>query len=162
VILVLLLLASISWTQEFGKFCAPCHSEQLERVKTHRHFGKGVACEICHGASVAHRTSIGASSPDNVAAPDEVSALCGECHADARKDYDASKHGKLVAARSKTKSANCGTCHGVHESRKGEVMKRQCDRCHESLPASCQKKVEVSANRLVCAACHVPHTLAKR
>ncbi|HUQ94448.1 MAG TPA: cytochrome c3 family protein [Bryobacteraceae bacterium] len=160
--LALALLAGIGLAQETGMLCAPCHAEQLADWKTHKHFAKNVGCEVCHGASQQHRNAVGATSPDQVAAPDEVPALCGQCHSGQRKPYEASKHGKLVLARSETRAANCATCHGVHSPRGGAAMQRQCDRCHATLPAACSKKVQAGAGKLACAACHDPHTLARK
>jgi hypothetical protein len=120
--LLLLLLA-----QKTHEFCAPCHSEQVADFQTHPHFQKGLSCDACHGPSVKHRTSTGAVPPDRVAAPDEVPALCGGCHAAEAKEFLDSKHGKLVMARSKVKAANCTTCHGVHNLR---MPQASCMSCH--------------------------------
>lgn len=146
--------------QEGGKVCGACHIEHVNEWRTHKHAAKNVVCEVCHGPSQAHRNALGATAPDRVAAPDEVPELCGSCHAPQRKAYEPSKHGKLVLARSKTRAANCATCHGVHSLRDAAQMKRQCDRCHATLPAACQRKVESAAAKLVCNSCHDPHTLA--
>src|SRR5438477_8210242 len=91
--------------EEVHKFCAPCHSEQVADFQAHKHFQKGLSCDACHGPSVKHRTSTGAVSPDQVAAPDEVPPLCGGCHAAELREFAPSKHGKLVLARAKVKAA---------------------------------------------------------
>lgn len=158
----LLLLLSIPLSaQETGKLCAPCHAEYAADLKTHKHAEKGITCEVCHGPSQQHRNAAGATAPDRVAAPDEVSALCGGCHSAQRKEYEPSKHGVLVLARGKTRSANCGSCHGVHSPRGAAAMERQCARCHASLPEACSKPVTVASGKLRCAVCHSPHTLAR-
>ncbi|MBL8231185.1 MAG: cytochrome c3 family protein [Bryobacterales bacterium] len=153
--------AAIASGQEVGKQCLPCHSEHVEDVRAHKHAAKQVGCEVCHGPSQTHRDAVGATAPDRVAAPDEVPALCGSCHTEAREEYVESKHGKLVLARAKTRAANCGTCHGVHAVRDAAAMKRQCDRCHAALPTSC-KQGSPAAGKLICSTCHAPHTLARR
>ncbi|MCZ2152192.1 MAG: hypothetical protein LC126_30995 [Bryobacterales bacterium] len=158
--LLLLIISSLS-AQETGRLCAPCHAEYVADLKTHKHFAKGIGCEVCHGSSQQHRNAAGATAPDRVAAPDEVPALCGGCHTAQRKEYEPSKHGVLVLARSKTRAANCGTCHGVHSPRTAAAMERQCARCHASLPDACRKPVTVASGRLRCAVCHAPHTLAR-
>lgn len=158
-LLTLLLLAALAGAQQP---CAPCHSEQIEEVASHKHGSKGVACAVCHGASQKHREAVGAAPPDQVAAPNEVPALCGTCHAGQRKVYSESKHGKLVLALSKTRAANCATCHGVHSARWAAAMERQCARCHAELPASCKAKPARVNARLSCGGCHNPHSLASK
>ncbi|HYI93086.1 MAG TPA: cytochrome c3 family protein [Bryobacteraceae bacterium] len=164
-LLMLCCVVGLSRAQQadVGKLCQSCHAEYVDDVKSHKHGARGISCEACHGVSTQHRNSVGASSPDKVAAPDEVPALCGTCHQEQRKLYATSAHGKLVAASSKTRAANCGTCHGVHAQRNETAMKRQCDRCHTTLPAACVAKplVAVAAGKLSCAGCHNPHTLAR-
>jgi len=163
-LLLIVLGVGLSWGQqaEVGKLCQSCHADYVADVKSHVHGAKGISCEACHGASSQHRNSVGASSPDRIAAPDEVPALCGTCHQEQRKLYTASAHGKLVLASSKTRAANCGTCHGVHAKRNATAMKRQCDRCHTSLPSACAAKppVATAEGKLSCSGCHNPHTLA--
>ena len=132
--------------------CAPCHNEQIADVAAHKHGAKSVTCVVCHGASEKHRTATGAVPPDKVAAPDEVPALCGTCHAIEKKAYLTSKHSKLVLERSKVKSANCATCHGVHAIQKPEA---RCARCHAALPASCKPGA-------TCTSCHVRHTMSSK
>jgi hypothetical protein len=160
VLLAVLVAAALG--QPAGKQCLPCHSEHVDDLKTHKHAAKQVGCEVCHGPSQVHRNAVGAAAPDRVAAPDEVPALCGGCHVEQRKEYDSSKHGKLVLAKSKTRAANCGTCHGVHSVRGAAAMKKQCDRCHAPLPAACKVTSPVAADKLVCTACHSPHLLARK
>ena len=143
--LLLLLMA-----QKTHEYCAPCHSEQVADFQIHPHFQKGLSCDVCHGPSVKHRTSTGAVPPDKVAAPDEVPALCGGCHAVEAKEFLDSKHGKLVMARSKLRAANCTTCHGVHNLRKP-----QCQSCHATLP-SAHPAVPAEGS---CMSCHNKHTL---
>jgi hypothetical protein len=146
---------------DVGKLCQACHAEYVADVKSHPHGARGISCEVCHGASAQHRASIGAASPDRVAAPNEVPALCGGCHQQPGKLYATSAHGKLVLASSRTRAANCGTCHGVHALRNATAMKRQCDRCHTTLPAACSAKPAkaIAAGKLSCSGCHDPHTL---
>ena len=129
--------------------CAPCHNEQIADVAAHKHSAKSVTCVVCHGPSEKHRNATGAVPPDKVAAPDEVPALCGGCHAAEKRDYLTSKHAKLVMERSRVKSANCATCHGVHAMQKAEA---RCARCHAQLPPSCKPGA-------ACTSCHVRHTM---
>jgi hypothetical protein len=154
--LFFLLCAVSLWAQKTHEYCAPCHGEQVTDFQTHPHSAKGLSCDACHGESVKHRTSTGAASPDRVAAPDEVPALCGTCHPAQKKDYLTSKHAALVMSHAKVKSANCATCHGVHALRTVKQTQQQCQKCHVTLPASCKSDVS-------CVSCHSPHTMtAKR
>jgi hypothetical protein len=157
-----LLLGSWGAAQEVGKLCASCHTEHVADLQSHKHAAKGISCEVCHGESKPHRNAVGATAPDRVASPSEVPALCGSCHPGQKKAYEPSAHGKLVLADSKTRAAQCATCHGVHAPRNAVAMKRQCDRCHAELPAACKQPVTVAQDKLACASCHDPHTLAKR
>ena len=135
------------------ELCAPCHSEQVQDFQNHAHFRKGLSCDICHGASVRHRTASGAAAPDRVAAPDVEAALCGACHTVEAGEYKTTRHAQLVEARGALKGASCTTCHGVHAPRSDAQMVRQCNRCHTALSAT-HPKVEKSCN-----ACHARHTL---
>ncbi|MGH9720483.1 MAG: cytochrome c3 family protein [Bryobacteraceae bacterium] len=156
--LVLLLCTLPLAGQKVHELCAPCHAEQVADFYSHTHFQKGLSCDVCHGASVKHRTSTGAVAPDRVAAPDEAPALCGACHTAQGKEYSASQHGKLVLARSKTRAANCATCHGVHNARAARAMLQQCQKCHATLPASHPALTAGST----CFGCHSKHTLAAK
>ncbi|MBI3682296.1 MAG: hypothetical protein HY235_18105 [Acidobacteria bacterium] len=86
--------------------CVPCHTEHSEALKTHKHFAKGVGCEVCHGASQQHRNAVGAAAPDRVAAPEEVPALCGGCHLAERQAYESGMHGKLSSVSEPRASAS--------------------------------------------------------
>jgi Cytochrome c3 len=156
---VLLLAAAPVWSQKTHELCASCHTEQVEAFLTHPHAGKGLSCDNCHGKSEKHRLAAGAASPDRVAAPDEVPGLCGACHIEQRKQYEQSKHGRLVLAQSKTKAANCETCHGVHSQRDAAAVVKQCQKCHASLPESCKASPAVHTAKVECMSCHAKHTL---
>jgi len=160
-ILLLLAVGFAVQAQEGAKVCAACHTDPFEELQTHKHFAKSVSCDTCHGTSQQHRNAVGATPPDKVAAPEQQPALCGTCHPAQRKPYEGSKHGQLVLAKSRTRAASCGTCHGVHSARNAVAMQRQCERCHASLPAAC-KKESGEAGKLVCAGCHEPHGLTRR
>lgn len=157
--MILWVLAAMLSAQEQ---CASCHTEHVEDFQSHKHSTAKLSCEVCHGASEKHRKAVGSASPDRVAAPAEVPALCGACHSDALKRYASSKHGEIVAAAGKTKAANCGSCHGVHAPRWAAAMERQCARCHSSLPEACKAKPQTVHARLACAACHDPHSLVRK
>ncbi len=158
----LLVAASLFSAETLHEVCSVCHSELVEQFTTHTHFRKGMSCDACHGPSVAHRTATGGVAPDRISAPDEVPALCGSCHPAQRKEFTGSKHGLLVLGRSRTKAANCTTCHGVHNSRTAVQTEAQCQKCHESLPAPCKGAPARKAAGVSCVNCHSRHTLTAR
>jgi hypothetical protein len=127
----LLLIAAPLPAQPLHERCSACHSEQAADFQTHTHFNKSLSCDICHGRSEKHMKAVGAAPPDRVAAPDEVPALCGPCHAGQHKDYLPTAHAKLVLARSEKRAPNCSSCHGHHAPRAAKSM---CGRCHARLP----------------------------
>ncbi|MEX2262191.1 MAG: cytochrome c3 family protein [Bryobacteraceae bacterium] len=157
--LLLFVLPLALFGQKVQEFCAACHTQQVADFETHTHHAKGLSCDICHGPSLKHRNSIGAASPDRVASSDQLAALCGACHTGQAKEYSTSKHGKLVAERSRTRAASCTTCHGTHSLRAGLETERQCAKCHVSLPASCKAQPARKDASVSCMNCHAQHTL---
>jgi hypothetical protein len=157
---VFLLLAAIgAWAQEPHP-CAACHAESLADFKTHKHASSGIDCGVCHGPSEKHRTSVGNIPPDRVAAPADVSKLCGNCHLAEKQQYESSAHGRVYTDGKQVKTANCNTCHGHHALRPWAAQAANCQRCHATLPASC-KATPTSVNaRVACMSCHARHTLA--
>ena len=140
--------------------CNPCHNEQVSDFFTHAHASKLLSCDVCHGKSEKHVAASGAAAPDRVAARDEQPALCGTCHPQARKEFESSRHGKLVLARSKARAPSCGVCHGVHAPRTVLQMEQGCARCHTVLPPACGAHQGKNAR---CTTCHARHTMiAKR
>ncbi len=158
--------ASALRAQKQHELCGVCHSEEAKDFLTHPHFQKGLECNVCHGDSTKHREAEGHTEPDKVAAPAEIPALCGACHTGKGPksivaEYSGSTHGKFVLQPSKVRAPHCGTCHGVHARREGKAIETQCRRCHTTLPTSCSGKPPRQA-AVSCAACHNPHTLARR
>lgn len=152
--------------QPLHEICAACHTGVAEDFRGHPHLAAGLDCDICHGKSERHREAAGAAPPDRVAAPHQVAALCGSCHIRIKgadesepslpEQYASSKHGLLVAAMSRTRAPNCGTCHGVHRVRAARAMETRCSRCHSSRPEDCAAEPRTQA-KVRCAGCHAPH-----
>lgn len=140
--------------------CAACHEETVADFKSHKHANSGMDCGICHGPSEKHRTSVGNVPPDQVAAPSEVSKLCGNCHLAEKQQYESSAHGRVYTNGKQVKTANCNTCHGNHALRPWAAMVENCQRCHTTLPASCKAKPLSVNARVSCMSCHARHTLA--
>ena len=170
---LLTLAAAVSvWpasAQPFHEICGACHTEVAEDFASHPHLAAGLDCDICHGKSGRHREAAGAAAPDRIAAPYQVAELCGSCHVrrsggeesatSLTEQYAASKHGQLVAAKSRTRAPNCGTCHGVHRVRSARAMEARCSRCHRSRPEACAAESRTEA-KVRCAGCHAPHLFA--
>jgi hypothetical protein len=170
-----LLLFSAVRAQPVHEVCASCHTENAADFLTHPHAKAGMSCDICHGKSEAHAQSGGNAEVDRVVAAPGVAELCSACHATANTGagavpkgqqivelYVASKHGQLVAERSRTRAPNCGTCHGVHGLRSFRAMEIRCKGCHDSLPAACSGDPPDSVHSEVsCARCHQPHLFSK-
>jgi hypothetical protein len=160
--LVLLAAIPLFAAEPLQELCRACHSEQVERFSAHPHFARGMSCDACHGPSAAHRKAAGGAAPDRISAPDETPALCGSCHPAARKEFTGSKHGLLVLARSRTRAANCTTCHGVHDLRTATQTEAQCAKCHAAPPARCLVPPARRSAAVSCVNCHAKHTLAAK
>lgn len=157
--LILVFFAALAGFAQEPHRCAACHEESVADFKSHKHASSGMDCGICHGPSEKHRTSVGNIPPDQVAAPAEVSKLCGNCHLAEKQQYESSAHGRVYGSGKKVKTANCNTCHGNHAVRPLARQAANCQRCHTALPASC-KATPLSLNpRVACMSCHARHTL---
>lgn len=172
--LVFLVLMAAARAQPVHEICASCHTENAADFLAHPHAKAGLSCDICHGKSEAHAKSGGNAEVERVVASQGIAELCGACHQTAAKGsgavpkdqrivelYLASKHGQLVAERSRTRAPNCGTCHGVHGLRSFKAMETRCKACHENRPAACSAAPPANVNTEVsCARCHRPHLFA--
>jgi len=145
--------------QSAHELCAPCHTGPADDFKSHPHAAKGLSCDACHGKSNAHIQASGYMPPDRVTGPLEQGTLCGTCHTAQRKAYESSKHWKLVQARTQVRSPACTTCHGSHQLRTPVSLTAQCQRCHEALPAACEKKPARTEAKVGCANCHDKHAM---
>ena len=169
--LLLICFLILSWRtplsadEKTGDFCKVCHTETVQDLLSHPHSEKGLDCDSCHGESVKHRTSQGHTEPDRIAAPHEVPALCGGCHAGKgsstiQEQYSSSKHGQLVLAKARVRAPHCGTCHGVHSVQAPRAIEAQCKRCHTQLPTGCSATPASTKSPVSCANCHGAHLFA--
>ena len=141
--------------------CAECHGPVFEVIKANPHPSKTLDCVSCHEDSETHISAKGASPPDKIAAPHEVSALCGKCHSFEEKEYKASKHGKLVLALAEQKAPQCGSCHGHHGVKPMAEVEKECGSCHAKLPDACKQKPAATA-KTACTGCHAKHTFVAK
>jgi Cytochrome c3 len=164
---ILLLQAGILSDEKTHDLCKVCHGETVQDFLSHPHSKNGLDCSTCHGESVKHRSSQGHTEPDRIAAPDEVPALCGGCHAGKgsttiQAQYSSSKHGQRVLAKARVRAPHCGTCHGSHSLRALQAVQAQCKRCHVPLPASCAATPASAKARVSCANCHAAHVFGAK
>jgi len=160
-ILLALILAAGGFSQNtIQELCTPCHTGPSEDFDTHPHKAKSISCDTCHGKSEEHRASQGMKQPDKVAGPKEVPALCGACHTNQLAAFKLSKHFAILQANARG-TATCIRCHGNHSLRAAAAMQAQCERCHDGRPAACKQPPAKVTAKVLCANCHVPHTLAK-
>jgi len=157
-LVLFLFTALFAFAQEQHR-CAACHVDVVSDFKTHEHAKRGMDCAICHGASEKHRTSVGNVPPDNVAAPNTVSKLCGACHSLETQQYESSAHFRVYTSGKKVKTANCTSCHGNHAVRPIAAQAANCQRCHTTTPPACKKTPVSGIARVSCMGCHARHTL---
>ena len=114
---------SMTHASNIDKTCNRCHSN-IEFVKQHalgaaipgEEFKKSVhgktgevSCISCHGSHNL-RSLI---DPKSTIFRSNIPQTCGSCHLDITKEFVDSIHGAL-AARGRTDSPTCTTCHGIH------------------------------------------------
>jgi hypothetical protein len=114
---------SMTHVSNIDKTCNRCHSD-VEFVKQHalgtaipkEEFKKSVhgktgeiTCTNCHG-SHSLRSLI---DPKSTIFRSNIPQTCGSCHPDVTKQFIESVHG-VLAARGRTDSPTCTTCHGIH------------------------------------------------
>ncbi len=138
-------------SSEAFRRCLHCHATNFRaaREPDGRPEGRdhGIGCERCHGPGGHHRPAIEAGLPDlaiarpRLAAPEQVVALCAECHKAPAKTtpddagfvrYQASS---FVLSRCYTESASgfsCVTCHNPHQNAEtsSAFYESRCVTCH--------------------------------
>lgn len=89
-------------------------------------------CKDCHGS----HNVLPPTSPASPLHYSKLAVTCGECHAQAAEDVQASVHGK-AAAKGLREAPTCTDCHSEHkiEGLKGssvKVTQQMCSKCHAS------------------------------
>lgn len=138
------------------KTCDRCHSD-IEFVKQHALGGgpspgelfKGsvhgqtgeVTCVSCHG-SHDMRSLI---DPQSSIFRSNIPETCGNCHPEITSQFKESVHG-VLAARGRTESPTCTTCHGIHGIKakvdpdspvnERRIALTTCPQCHAATPIS--------------------------
>ena len=177
---------------EIPGFCAGCHAEpeqmrpygiptdQYALYLTSRH-GRGFAegntqvaiCTDCHGS---HRI-LASSAPENPTGRLNISATCGQCHADQEMmapygiaadvvgEYEGSVHAEALRRRGDPQAPDCSRCHGSHGAAPpgaGDVNK-VCGQCHRHTRDAFRHSPHLAAAAATgqgdCAACHGSHRI---
>lgn len=135
-------IASLKPVYAGYKQCIDCHSDIYETKQKASH--KGLSCEVCHGAALAH-----AEDPENVKPIVPTGReLCAKCHG-----YNVSRPSGFpqVIAETHNPGKGCMTCHNPHSPAPAKIID-QCAACHARIAN--QKAVSHHAT-LACTQCHI-------
>jgi predicted CXXCH cytochrome family protein len=164
--------------------CAACHEDVYGETKASVHDGQPgrqlrVGCKDCHGTHDIRP----ADDPESSVSPINLPATCERCHAgnvqtprgaEFIRQYEASVHYRALMKSGLTLSANCSSCHGVHDIRptKNPASRvarpniiHTCGRCHVGIERSYREGVhgkayiKGSADVPVCTDCHSEHDI---
>ena len=169
--------------------CGECHGDVAEKFPTSEH-GRALAaavkgapnCLTCH----RHSITLAHGKADSLATKQAQARLCLSCHLDnpdvrARTSptagfiavYETSVHGAALH-RGDARAANCVSCHGSHEMKKGadpgSLVHRvnvpaTCAKCHAPIEREFRESVHGvalsrgNADAPVCTTCHGEHTI---
>lgn len=167
--------------QQVQDTCYQCHlglTGKLQRPSklwaNDVHRQHGLTCTACHNGNAAIADMAGSKGPDFIGFWEraDLPKVCGRCHANQLAEYQASVHGRKLAA-GQTEAANCIDCHAVHEIQAGAGpgspvrparAAQTCARCHsgaeEFLNGSSHKPM-LSGGEGECLGCHGSHKTAE-
>ena len=121
--------------------CMSCHTTGYDPV-TDTWEEDNVHCSACHNPYPENH-------PDEPMPTDRSEELCGQCHIQARFEWQTSKHGQAGVA--------CVSCHNQHEtsliSSEDDVLE-QCALCHETRTAEFGASMH-SDKGVSCQECHL-------
>jgi len=171
------------------KSCGECHDAVAAKFPNSEH-GKALAasakgapnCLTCH----RHAVTMAGGRADSLAVKQAQARLCLSCHLDnpdvrARTSpsagfiagYGTSVHGAALE-KGNAKAANCVSCHGSHDMKKGtdpgSLANRinvpgTCGKCHEKVAEGYRHSVhgvalnKGNADAPACTTCHGEHTI---
>jgi hypothetical protein len=90
--------------------CAVCHPEHPTKTA---HVAKGVACETCHGPSLAHAENPSTERPVRPAGRD----FCAKCHA---KKIGRRASFPQIDPYTHNAGTDCAVCHPIHAEETGQ------------------------------------------
>ncbi len=169
--------------------CGECHQKAAQHFPSSAHgkaFAAGVKgapnCLTCHRSTVAFVTG----TADTLSVKQAQNRLCLGCHLDnadvkARtsptagfiNSYESSVHGQALA-KGKAEAANCVSCHGSHDMKKGSDgtsfvnrlnIPATCGKCHTKVAAEYKSSVhgvqvaKGNDDSPVCTSCHGEHVI---
>jgi len=141
---------SMVYISNIDRTCTRCHSDMvfakehaLGEAVTKEEFEKSVhgmtgqvTCISCHGSHDLLRSVI---DPKSTIFRSNIPQTCGTCHPKITKEFAESIHGTL-AARGRSDSPTCTTCHGFHGIKavvdpdspvsERRIAKTTCPQCH--------------------------------
>jgi hypothetical protein len=123
------------------KACAECHEDIVQKKLLGFH--RNVACEVCHGAAIAHTEDPSGVHPE---AP-RLRGLCPLCH-----NYNPSRptgFPQIITAQHNP-GKPCMSCHNPHNP-VPPVVPKDCAACHRGIAN--QKAVSAHAS-VECKTCH--------
>ena len=157
----------LNWEQSAhgrGLSCGQCHlSDQGSHAREgHGAQGGAQACMGCHTTGydpdadtweednvhcTACHTPIEPNHPDVPMPTDRSEELCGQCHIQARFEWEVSAHGAAGVA--------CVSCHNQHTtSLKDNSVSEECANCHETYAEGFSHSIHYGEG-LSCANCHL-------
>jgi len=121
--------------------CADCHDDKLEEVHGGRH--RGLSCEVCHDAALAHAEDPGAMMPGIPRGRE----FCPVCHS-----YNAARPSGFpqIITSLHNPGKSCMGCHSAHQPVTPDTP-AECSACHREIVN--QKSVSHHAS-LKCSTCH--------
>lgn len=147
-----------------GLSCGQCHLASDENHTRQGHGAQGGAkeCMACHTTGydpetdtweednihcVACHYPVRSNHPDVPMPTNRSEELCGQCHIQARFEWQDSQHGQAGVA--------CVSCHSQHRtSLRSDSVMEQCASCHQTFTDGFSHSTHNSEG-LTCAACHL-------
>lgn len=131
--------------------CARCHDDEalmapygipVDQVAEHRRSAHGVA--LYRDQNFAAPTCIGCHGSHAALPPDvrEISNVCGRCHVNVRRAFDAGPHGSSPGTPS---LLGCTACHSNHDTERvpADQVAETCGDCHDEGSAQITLGLEV-------------------
>ena len=112
------------------------YAASVHGTSNRRGIAAAATCADCHGVHDLKSPN----EPTSKINVENVSATCGQCHPDVQLEYEASIHGRALAAHVHD-SPTCTDCHGEHQILRhddpeartyaGQVATETCGECHD-------------------------------